>query len=241
MTSVSISARPEAFTIDLDHCAVIVIDMQNDFGAEGGMFDRAGIDIAPIRRLVPRIAGVLEDARAAGLTIVYTKQQHRADLADAGGPGAPHFIKHQRMQLGKSVEAPDGSASRILVEGTWNSDIVPELTPRPGDIVVGKHRYSGFFETQLDARLRDVGARQLVFVGATTSVCVESTVRDAMFRDYHCLVLADCTAEPIALDAPRSNHEASLLTIELLFGWVGNSLDFRPALRARVGAQPVTG
>jgi hypothetical protein len=77
MTSVSLAARPEAITIDLDRSAVIVIDMQNDFGAEGGMFDRAGIDIAPIRRLVPRISGVLEDARAAGLPIVYTKQQHR--------------------------------------------------------------------------------------------------------------------------------------------------------------------
>ena len=112
------------------------------------MFDRAGIDITPIRRLVPRIAGLLEDARAAGLPIVYTKQQHRPDLADAGGPGAPHFIKHQRMQLGKPVEASDGSPSRILVAGTWNTDIVPELAPRPGDIVVGKHRYSAFFETQ---------------------------------------------------------------------------------------------
>jgi ureidoacrylate peracid hydrolase len=241
VTSVSIAARPEPFAIDLDHSAVIVIDMQNDFGAAGGMFDRAGIDITPIRRLVPRIAGLLDDARAAGLPIVYTKQQHRPDLADAGGPGAPHFIKHQRMQLGKPVQAPDGSASRILVEGTWNTDIVPELAPQPGDIVVGKHRFSAFFETELDARLRDVSAKHLIFVGATTSICVESTVRDAMFRDYHCLVLADCTAEPIALDAPRSNHEASLLTIELLFGWVGNSLDFRPALRARVGAQPVTG
>jgi ureidoacrylate peracid hydrolase len=237
----SIAARPEAFALDLDHSAVVVIDMQNDFGAEEGMFDRAGIDIAPIRRIVPAIAAVLGDARAAGLPIVYTKQQHRADLADAGGPDAPHFVKHQRLGLGKPVTAPDGSASRILVEGTWNTDIVPELTPRPGDIVVGKHRYSAFFETELDARLREVGARQLIFVGATTSVCVESTVRDAMFRDYCCLVLADCTAEPIAFDAPRSNHEATLLTIELLFGWVANSADLRQALRAHAGAQPATG
>ncbi len=174
MTSLSIAARPEAVTIDLDRSAVIMIDMQNDFGAVGGMFDRAGIDIAPIQRLVPRIAGVLDDARAARVPIVYTKQQHRADLADAGGPDAPHFIKHKRTQLGKPVEAPDGSVGRILVEGTWNVEIVPELAPRPGDIVVGKHRYRAFFETELEARLRTVGARHLVFVGATTTkVCVE--------------------------------------------------------------------
>lgn len=241
MRILTVAARPEPAEIDLEQCAVVVIDMQNDFGAAGGMFDLAGIDIAPIRQLVPRIAGLLEDARAAGLPVFYTKQQHRADLADAGGPDAPHFIKHRRMQLGKAVVAPDGRPGRILVEGTWNTEIVPELAPRPGDVVVAKHRYSAFFETELDARLREAGARSLIFVGATTSVCVESTVRDAMFRDYRCLVLADCTAEPIAHGAPRSNHEATLLTVELLFGWVMEASDLRLALREAIGGQAVGG
>jgi ureidoacrylate peracid hydrolase len=92
-----------------------------------------------------------------------------------------------------------------------------------GDGVLYKHRYSGFFGTDLDARLRAEHVDTLVVVGATTSVCVESTVRDAMFRDYHCLVLEDCTAEPIAENTSRSNHEASLTVLELLFGSVAKS------------------
>ncbi len=100
MRIASLSARPAPIEIDLDRAVLVVIDMQNDFGSDGGMFQRAGIDIAPIRSIVPKIAEVLQDARAAGLPILYTRQQHKADLSDAGSASAPHFIKHQRMQLG---------------------------------------------------------------------------------------------------------------------------------------------
>jgi ureidoacrylate peracid hydrolase len=227
---VQISARPEPLEIDLDQAAVLVVDMQNDFGSPGGMFDRAGIDIAPIRAIVPRLATLLADARAARLPIFYLKMQFAPDLADAGGSQAPNFLKHQHMQLGAVVPTPDGGSGRILVRDSWNTAIVPELAPAPEDTVVAKHRYSGFFETELDARLKAAGVTHLIVTGATTSVCVDSTVRDAMFRDYVCIVLSDCTAEPIAFHAPRSNHEASLLTFELLFGWVATSSDVRAAL-----------
>ncbi|MBA3799715.1 MAG: isochorismatase family protein, partial [Geodermatophilaceae bacterium] len=89
--------------------------------------------------------------------------------------------------------------------------------------VIVKRRYSGFFETDLDATLEKLGTRHLVVTGCTTSICVDSTVRDAMFRDYRCIVLEDCTAEPIGADLPRTNHEATLLSIEMLFGWVSTS------------------
>ena len=97
-------------------------------------------------------------------------------------------------------------------------------------MAVAKHRFSGFFRTGLDDALRERGITQLAVPGCTTSVCVESTVRDAMFRDHHCVVLADCTAEPIGDGMPRTNHEASLLTIQLLFGWVSDSGRFVEAL-----------
>jgi ureidoacrylate peracid hydrolase len=228
--NVVVDARPAAIHLDLSKTAVIVVDMQNDFGAPGGMFDRAGIDITPIRRIVAPTVRVLAAAREADLPVVYLKQEHRPDLSDAGDEGSPHRIKHAPLLLGKVVSAPDGSESRILVKDTWNTAIVPELTPCDADVVISKHRYSGFFETTLDARLRDLGVTYLVFAGATTSVCVESTVRDAMYRDYRCVVLEDCTAEPIGLELARSNHEASLLTIELLFGWVASSERFVTAL-----------
>ena len=164
------------------------------------------------------------------MTVVYLKMGFRPDLSDTGGPTSPTWIKHLPMQAGADTVAPDGSRSRILVQGTWNTEIVPELAPEPDDVVVEKHRYSGFFGTELDDVLRERGIETLVVVGATTSVCVESTVRDAVFRDYPCLVLEDCTAEPIALDSPRSNHEASLLVLELLFASITDSTALIEAL-----------
>jgi ureidoacrylate peracid hydrolase len=236
MASISLNARPTEVDFDPARAAVMVIDMQNDFGSEGGMFHRAGLDISPIQRLVPTIAAVLGAARTAGLPIIFTKQEHSADLGDAGGPRAPHRIKHARLNIGAPILAPDGTQSRILVRDTWNTAIVPELGPQPEDIVSSKHRYSAFFETSLDSVLRARGVETLIFTGATTSICVESTVRDATFRDYRCIVLADCTAELIAFDAPRSNHEASLLNIELLLGWVADSADLLAALGPRRAA-----
>ncbi len=103
---------------------------------------------------------------------------------------------------------------------------MPELAPRPGDLVVSKNRYSGFYETSLDAALKERGIKDLVFTGCTTSVCVESTLRDAMFRAHRCLLLSDCAAEPLGATELRTNHEASLLVIEKLFGWISSSRDF---------------
>jgi ureidoacrylate peracid hydrolase len=228
---VSIEAKPEAVSVELAKTAVLVIDMQNDFGSPGGMFDRAGIDLTPIRGAVGPTVRVVEAARRAGMPIVYLKQEHRPDLADAG-EDSPHRIKHRPLAVGSEVRAPDGSAGRILVAGTWNTAILPELAPHEGDLVVAKHRYSGFYQTDLDGRLRGLGIRSLIFTGCTTSVCVESTLRDAMYRDYQCVLLEDCTGEPIGLGLSRSNHEASLLTVQLLFGWVSSSERFLSALSA---------
>jgi ureidoacrylate peracid hydrolase len=225
---IEVEAKPEPIRLDLPRTAVLVIDMQNDFGSAGGMFDRAGIDITGIQQAVAPTRRVLDGARQAGLPIVHVRMAHPPDLVNAGPTDSPHRRKHVPMQLG------DG---RVLVEGTWNTRILPELEPQAGEPVVTKHRYSGFFETELDDTLRSLGARFLIVTGCTTSICVESTVRDAMFRDYSCLVLEDCTAEPIGAGLSRSNHEASLLVIERLFGWVSNSETLLNALdRERTSA-----
>ena len=89
--------------------------------------------------------------------------------------------------------------------------------------VLYKTRYSGFYNTELEAVLNRKGIEYLVVTGCTTSVCVESTIRDAMFRDFSCLLLEDCTGEPIGFEFSRSNHDASLLLIQALFGWVSDS------------------
>ena len=220
---ITVEARPESVAIDPQRAAVLVIDMQNDFGAPGGMFERAGIDINGIAAAAVATQPVLRAAREAGIPVVYLKMEHAPDLSDVGPADGPHWIKHLPLGVGDHVVAPDGSASRILVRDTWNTEILDELAPERGDRIVSKHRYNGFFETELDDVLRGLGANHLLVTGCTTSVCVESTVRDAMFRDYSCIVLEDCTAEPIGAGLPRTNHDASLLVIETLFGWVSNA------------------
>jgi ureidoacrylate peracid hydrolase len=230
--AVTIDANPGPIRIDTARTAIVVVDMQNDFGSEGGSFQRAGIDISMIRAAVAPTARALDVARASGIKAIYLKMAFRTDLSDAGALDSPNYVRHlQVLGLGKAVQAPNGKDSRILIRDTWNTDIVTELAPNPDDLVLYKHRFSGFFETELDAILRRSGIKYLIVTGCTTSICVESTIRDAMFRDYSCVLLKDCTGEPIGHGLPRSNHEASLLTIQTLFGWVSTSDEFIKALK----------
>jgi len=207
---------------------LIVVDMQNDFGSKRGMFDDAGIDISGIQKAVGPTARVLASARKAGIRVIYLKMGFRPDLSDAGPPDSRIRITHHNV--GKTIAAPDGTESRILIRDTWNTDILKELAPEPGDVVIYKNRFSGFYQTELDAILKRMGIRHLVVTGCTTSVCVDSTIRDAMFRDYRCVLLADCTAEPIGQGLPRSNHDASLLVVRTLLGWTSSSDEFIKAL-----------
>lgn len=228
--------KPQPIEIDIARTAVLVVDMQNDFSSEGGMFDRVGIDRSKIRQAIAPISQVLCIARTFGLPVVYIKMAFRADLSDLGEVGAPNRDRHLLYGVGQPAKSPDGRESRILIRDTWNTDIVSELAPHPGDIMVYKHRFSAFYQTELDAILKQRGVKYLITTGCTTSVCVESTVRDAFFRDYSTIVLSDCTAEPIGPGAEGyqliaakdragggSNYDATLLLIETLFGWVSNS------------------
>lgn len=228
---ITIDAKPGPIAIDVGRAAVLVVDMQNDFGAPTGMFARAGIDVSPIRRVIPPIAKLVECTRRLAIPTVYLKMAFREDLSDAGPPDCPNRLKHAIFGIGTESTAPDGGRSRVLIRDTWNTDIVDELRPATTDVVVYKTRYSGFYQTELDSVLRARGVTHLLVTGCTTSVCVESTIRDAMFRDYHCVLLADCTAEPIGSDFPRTNHEASLLVIQTLFGFVSESVHVIRALQ----------
>jgi ureidoacrylate peracid hydrolase len=226
----TMQAKPHAVSFDTAASAVIVIDMQNDFGTEGGMFHRAGIDISMIKRAVGPTGKVLAAARESGIPVIYLKMAFKSDLSDAGPVDSPNYARHQLLGVGSVMQAPDGRESRVLVRDTWNTDIVSELAPEAADTVLYKHRFSGFFETDLDAVLKRLGAKHLIVTGCTTSICVESTIRDAMFRDYSCVLLEDCTGEPIGHDIDRSNHDASLLSIQVLLGWTSSSEEFIRAL-----------
>lgn len=230
---ISVEARPATMSIDTAQAALIVVDMQNDFGAEGGMFHRAGIDISGIRKVVAPTARAIDVARRGGIKkIVYLKMAYRPDLSDLGPPDSVNNVRHVRLGVGKRVTAPDGSESRVLIRDTWNTQILDELKPHSEDLVLYKTRFSGFYDTDLHERLQALGVKHLIFTGCTTSICVESTVRDAMFRDYMCLLLEDCMSEPIGHGLARSNHDASLLSVEVLLGWVSDSHHFENAFQA---------
>lgn len=228
---VTINAKPTPVAIDIAKTAVIVVDMQNDFGSPAGMFARAGIDISLIRAAIGPIASLLERTRRLAVPTVYLKMGFHADLSDAGSPDSPNRLKHAVFGIGTPTTAPDGRPSRVLIRDTWNTDIVDELRPAAGELTIYKTRYSGFYRTELDSVLQERGIKYLLVTGCTTSVCVESTIRDAMFRDYHCLLLADCTAEPIGSNFSRTNHDASLLVIQTLFGSVSESTHVINALQ----------
>lgn len=227
---ITLEARPGPMTLELSKTAALVIDMQNDFGAKGGMFERAGIDIAPIRSVIAPVSRTLAALRGRGVPVIYLKMAYRPDLSDLGKPGSPNRERHLRMSVGSEVVAPDGSSSRILVRDTWNTRVIDELEPKLGDIELYKTRFSGFHATELDAILTSRGVESLIVMGCTTSVCVESTIRDAMFLDYSCVLLGDCCAEPIGADLSRTNHEASLLVLQALFCWLSDSNTLARAL-----------
>src|SRR5881392_1338560 len=231
--SVTLDAKPEPIVIDPARTAVIVVDMENDFAAKGGMFDRAGADISGAQKAIAPIAKVLAGARQSGLKIIYLKMGYRPDLSDLGPNDSVNRIRHLKFGVGQKIQAPDGRESRVLIRDTWDTDIVPELKPQASDIVIYKTRFSGFYQTDLDATLKKFGIKYLIVTGVTTSICVESTVRDAMFRDYLCVMLRDCMSEPIGHDLPRTNHDASLLNAEVLLGWVSDSDQLIKALAAK--------
>jgi ureidoacrylate peracid hydrolase len=227
---VTLDAKPEPIAINPARTVVIVVDMENDFAAKGGMFDRAGIDISGAQKAIAPIGKVLAAARQAGLKIIYLKMGYHPDLSDLGETDSVNRTRHLKFGVGQKIRAPDGRESRVLIRDTWDTDIVPGLKPQASDIIIYKTRFSGFYQTDLDATLKKFGIKYLIMTGVTTSICVESTVRDAMFRDYLCVLLKDCMSEPIGHDLPRTNHEASLLNAEVLLGWVSDSDRFIKAL-----------
>src|SRR4051794_15936944 len=146
---ITVDAQPEAVTLDPARTAVVLVDMQNDFGAEGGMFARGGVDLTDVRATIAPTARMLGAVRQAGIPIIYVKTGFQPDLADAGTPDTPNRLKRVRWNVGQAVTAPDGSPSAILIRDTWNTQIVDELAPAPDDIVVHKNRYSAFYDTNL--------------------------------------------------------------------------------------------
>ncbi len=160
--------------IDPTKTAMIVVDMQNDFVAAG-----AAMETPAARAMVPRLAEALRSCRAAQIRVIYTAHVHRRDGCDMG--------------LFDDLHPPIATRA-ALVDGTAGVEIYPELMPASGEHVIKKHRYSGFFGTDLDIILREWGIDTVIISGTTTENCCHATARDALFRNYRVVFLADATA-----------------------------------------------
>jgi ureidoacrylate peracid hydrolase len=216
---VTIPARPEALTVKPAETAVIVVDMQNAYATQGGYVDLAGFDISGASAAVAQTKKVIEAARAAGILVIFFQNGWDKDYVEAGGPGSPNWHKSNAL---KTMRARPELAGTLLAKGTWDYALVDELAPQPGDIVIPKSRYSGFFNTNIDSVLRSRGIRTLVFTGVATNVCVESSLRDAFHLEYFGVVLEDATHHL----GPDFIQKASLYNVEKFFGWVSTVADF---------------
>jgi nicotinamidase-related amidase len=206
MPQTSIDARPWAWPHDgrLEpmETALLIIDMQRDFCDQGGYIASMGYDISPARRIIPNIRALRDAVASWGGTIVLTREGHRPDLSDLPP------LKAWRSRLGGVEIGAPGPLGRVLVRGEAGWEIVPELAPRRGEIVVDKPGYSAFHATDLERILTARGIRRLIFTGVTTDVCVHSTLRSAVDRGYECLLVEDGCAATV-----MENHRAAVNTI----------------------------
>ena len=223
MRTVELPAEPAALSLDLDRTALLVVDMQNAFASPGGMLDLAGIDVGPAQDAVANARMVCEAARHAGLPVLYLTIGYPPDLSTAGGPDSPNPQKELSLCLMR--ERPELRGT-LLTFGTWDFQIVDELTPVPGDTVIVKSRYSGFHGTDLDSVLRSRGIRNLLMVGIASNVCVESTIRDAYFLEYWPVMVADATMPAGSPEIQR----ATIYNVQTFFGWVAQAEDVVTAL-----------
>ena len=221
---IKFSARPEAIQLDPQSAAIVIVDMQNAFAAKGGVFDLAGLDISKAAEVICVIRGILDGARAAGVRVVYLQMGYKEDLSDSGGPDSPNWHKELALLL---MRNRSGLKGKLLTEGTWDFAIVDDLKPHPGDLVLVKHRYSGFAGTGLDSLLRTRQVRFLFFAGIATNVCVESTLRDAYFLDYWPILITDATMQA----GPAFLQQATVQNVENHFGWTLTSQEFLSSLK----------
>jgi len=231
--AVTLPARPEAVVFPPEQTALIVVDMQNAYASPGGYLDLAGFDVSATRPVIERIDIAVKAAREAGVQVIWFQNGWDDGYVEAGGPGSPNWHKSNALKTMRRHPELQGT---LLAKGGWDYQLVDRLTPQPGDIVLPKPRYSGFFNTALDSMLRSRGIRHLVFTGIATNVCVESTLRDGFFLEYFGIVLEDATHQA----GPPFVQQAALFNIETFFGWVSDVESFCTALKAHDHAQPQT-
>lgn len=218
---VEIPAEPSSFRLVEDKTALVVIDMQRDLLLPGGFGESLGNDVAQLLKVVPPLTTLIAAARAAGIMVVHTREGHRPDLSDC--PPA----KLNRGAPSKRIGDP-GKYGRILIRGEYGHDIVDELAPIDGEVVIDKPGKGAFYATELSDVLTEAGITQLLVTGVTTEVYVHTTTREANDRGYECLVVSDCVGSYFP-----EFHRIGLEMIKAqggIFGWVADTSAVIPAL-----------
>lgn len=221
MSLIIITAEPEALSINTARTAIVMIDMQRDFLEPGGFGESLGNNVSLLAAAVEPCRALLEAGRAHDMLIIHTREGHRPDMSDAPRAKVERGIPSAR------IGAP-GPMGRILIRGEAGHDIIPELYPRAGELVIDKPGKGAFFATDLELILQNRGIENLIVCGVTTEVCVHTTVREANDRGYRCIVPSDCCASYFP-----EFHEVGLRMIKAqggIFGWVSDSSRILAAL-----------
>jgi nicotinamidase-related amidase len=223
MTTMLLDAEPEPIVLELDKTALVIIDMQRDFLLPGGFGETLGNDVSLLASAVAPCRDVLDAARQQRLLVIHTREGHLPDLSDA--PPA----KLERGNPSLHIGAP-GPMGRILIRGEPGHDIIPELYPIAGEVVIDKPGKGAFYQTDMELLLQDRGIDNLLVCGVTTEVCVNTSVREANDRGYRCVVLSDCCASYFP-----EFHAAGIAMIKAqggIFGWVSNARHVLAAIKA---------
>src|ERR1700730_11112747 len=198
--------RTLADKVHPDRCALLIVDVQNDFCAEGGAMHREGRDLSLVKAMVPRLAKLVTAARATKIRCIWIRNVYNT------GPNwylSELWLEHaQRRRNGAYLTIP------VCEPNAWNGDFY-EIKPLPDEAIVTKHRYGAFEGSDLDLVLRSQGIRTVVMTGVATNVCVETTARQAFLRDYYVVFTSDCTAT-----YGQGEHDATLHNIDAFFGQV---------------------
>jgi nicotinamidase-related amidase len=183
---ITVKAKPYSYAFDPAATALIVIDMQRDFIEPGGFGQTLGNNIGLLAAIVPTVAKLIGTCRQYGVRVIHTREGHRSDLSDC--PPAKLKRGNPKLRIGDT-----GAMGRLLIDGEPGNDILPELAPLPGEIVIVKPGKGAFYATALGDILRLQGITHLLFAGVTTEVCVQTTMREANDRGYECLLIEDAT------------------------------------------------
>lgn len=184
--ALTLKAQPFNFCCDVATTALVIIDMQRDFIEPGGFGETLGNDVSLLCAIVPACQRVLSAWRQADGLVVHTREAHSADLSDC--PPAKRNRGNPPLRIGDV-----GPMGRILVMGEPGNQIIPELAPEEGEIVIDKPGKGAFYATSLHDKLIQLNITHLLFMGVTTEVCVQTSMREANDRGFECLLLEDCT------------------------------------------------